>query len=186
MAPFSKRLSVPGQQQLHDINTAARERLSSVDTQDGASTEAEQKQEQKPAVAISQRSSFKNLFAFTLPKYRWIVFCAFLTAAVIAGGRTAYAVILGKMFEFVTSYGAGVIDEDYLLTETSRWCVYLCFLGIGLWVFYSLDMALWVLTGELRARTTRNVLFTTLLNKNAQWYDLREHGLSSLLVGIQT
>lgn len=107
-------------------------------------------------------------------------------SAVIAAGRTAYAVLLGKIFEVCTSYGAGIIAASDLLHQVSHWCLYMFLLGIGMWVVCSFDVALWVMAGELRAKTTRETLFSTLLNKSAAWFDLREHGMSSLMTAIQT
>ncbi|KAK3485208.1 P-loop containing nucleoside triphosphate hydrolase protein [Neurospora hispaniola] len=132
------------------------------------------------------RSSFKNLFAFTRPAHVSLMVTALCGSAVIAAGRTAYAVLLGKIFEVCTSYGAGIIAASDLLHQVSHWCLYMFLLGIGMWVVCSFDVALWVMAGELRAKTTRETLFSTLLNKSAAWFDLREHGMSSLMTAIQT
>ncbi|KAJ4390404.1 ATP-dependent permease [Neurospora sp. IMI 360204] len=132
------------------------------------------------------RSSFKNLFAFTRPAHVSLLVTALCGSAVIAAGRTAYAVLLGKIFEVCTSYGAGDITASVLLHQVSNWCLYMFLLGLGMWVVCSIDVALWVMAGELRVKTTRETLFSTLLNRSAAWFDLREHGMSSLMTSIQT
>ena len=128
----------------------------------------------------------KHLFTFTRPHHIALVLCAFFTAAVVAAGRTAYAILLGKIFDVISRWGAGALTGEGFLSEISKWCVYMCLLGLGLWLSASVDIALWVTAGELRAKTARNALFASLLRKTTQWYDLKENGMSSLMVQIQT
>ncbi|CCC14172.1 hypothetical protein SMAC4_08616 [Sordaria macrospora] len=140
----------------------------------------------QPAAPKPMRSSFKNLFAFTRPTHVWLIVSALCGSAVVGAGRTAYAILLGKIFQVCTSYGAGEITAAENLHQTSQWCLYMFLLGLGMWVFCSIDVALWVVAGELRAKTTRETLYSTLLGRSAAWFDLREHGMSSLLTAIQT
>ncbi|KAK1830120.1 alpha-factor-transporting ATPase [Podospora conica] len=137
-------------------------------------------------VAPSPQSSFKDLFAFTRRAHLPILTSAFFTAALVAAARTGYAVLTGRIFETVTRFGAGAISADEYLAEVSRWCGYLCLLGLAMWLVASLDMALWIATGELRARAAREALFRAFLKKTMAWYDARESGTSSLLVGVHT
>lgn len=132
------------------------------------------------------RSSFKNLFAFTRPAHVSLLVTALCGSALIAAGRTAYAVLLGKIFEVCTSYGSGAIEASDMFHQVSKWCLYMFLLGVGMWVSCSIDVAIWVMAGELRVKTTRETLFETLLNRSAAWFDLREHGMSSLMTTIQT
>jgi len=132
------------------------------------------------------KSSFKDLFAFTRRAHFPILTSAFFTAALVAAARTGYAVLTGRIFEIVTRFGAGLITADEYLSEISRWCGYLCLLGLAMWLVASLDMALWITTGELRAKTAREALFRAFLQKTMAWYDARESGTSSLLVGVHT
>ncbi|KAK0749732.1 P-loop containing nucleoside triphosphate hydrolase protein [Schizothecium vesticola] len=136
--------------------------------------------------SISPKSSFRDLFAFTRRAHLPILTSAFFTAALVAAARTGYAVLTGRIFEIVTRFGAGLITADEYLSEISRWCGYLCLLGLAMWLVASLDMALWITTGELRAKTAREALFGAFLQKTMAWYDARESGTSSLLVGIHT
>ncbi|KAM7194386.1 putative ABC transporter expressed in the mitochondrial inner membrane [Rhypophila sp. PSN 637] len=134
----------------------------------------------------AHRSSFKDLFAFSRPRHVLVMVSALATAALVAAGRTAYAVLLGKIFGVVAQWGAGTLDPDEFLFQISQWSIYFVVLGAGMWFVSSVDIALWVVTGELRARTTRETLFSSLLDKSTGWYDLRMNGLASLLVGIHT
>ncbi|KAK0725226.1 P-loop containing nucleoside triphosphate hydrolase protein [Lasiosphaeris hirsuta] len=134
----------------------------------------------------SPKSCWKDLFAFTRGSHRFIIACAVITSALVAGGRTAYAIVLGKIFGIVSQRGANQLDGDDFLSQISRWSGYMCLLGLGMWLISSIDIALWVMTGELRARTAREMVFDSLLHKATQWYDSREDGISSMTVGIQT
>lgn len=132
------------------------------------------------------KSSFSDLFAFTRRAHLPILTSALLTAALVAAARTGYAVLTGRIFEIVTRFGAGLLTADEYLSEISKWCGYLCLLGLAMWAVASLDMALWIATGELRAKTAREALFQAFLQKTMSWYDARESGTSSLLVGVHT
>lgn len=134
----------------------------------------------------SPQSSFSDLFAFTRRAHLPILTSALVTAALVAAARTGYAVLTGRIFDIVTRFGAGLLTADEYLADISRWCGYLCLLGLAMWAVASLDMALWIATGELRAKTAREALFRALLQKTMAWYDARESGTSSLLVGVHT
>lgn len=131
-------------------------------------------------------SSFSDLFAFTRRAHLPILTSALLTAALVAAARTGYALLTGRIFDIVTRFGAGLLTADEYLAAISRWCGYLCLLGLAMWAVASLDMALWIATGELRAKTAREALFRAFLQKTMAWYDARESGTSSLLVGVHT
>ncbi|KAK3385407.1 P-loop containing nucleoside triphosphate hydrolase protein [Podospora didyma] len=140
----------------------------------------------KDVVPVTQKSSFKDLFAFTQRSHISIIICAFVTAALVAAGKTAFAILLGKIFDVVSRFGALLLTSQEFISEISQWALYLTLLGFGVWLSASLDATLWVITGELRARAARNSLFASLLKKTTQWYDSQESGMSSLMVGIQT
>ncbi|KAK0649026.1 P-loop containing nucleoside triphosphate hydrolase protein [Cercophora newfieldiana] len=137
-------------------------------------------------MAQGQKSTFKDLFSFTQRAHVPIIVCAFFTAALVAGTRTAYAVLTGKIFELSTKFGAGVLPGSDFLSQTSTLTIYMCLLGLGMWLVASIDVALWVTTGELRAKTARKTLFASFLRKTMTWYDSRDNGMSSLMVGIHT
>ncbi|KAK4187799.1 putative ABC transporter expressed in the mitochondrial inner membrane [Podospora australis] len=139
-----------------------------------------------PPSLPTTRSTFATLFSFTHRRHIPLVAISFFTATIVAAGRTAYAILLGKIFEVVSEWGAGALTSSGLLAEISQWCIYFVLLGLGVWLFSSIDIALWVVCGEIRARTTRETMFGALLGKTAGWYDLRGEGVWALLVQVQT
>ncbi|KAK3317809.1 hypothetical protein B0T19DRAFT_298560 [Cercophora scortea] len=145
----------------------------------------------KQAVPVTQKSTFqrsnsKHLFVFTRPGNVWMIACAVFTAALAAAGRAAYTIVFGRIFDLSSQWGANAIAGDRFLSETSQWCIYMCLIGLGMWLVSSIELAFWVISGELRARTARDTLFASLLKKTAEWYDLRENGMSSFMVAVQT
>ena len=57
-------------------------------------------------------------------------------------------------------------------------------LGVGVWVFSTVDVAAWVVGGELRARTVREEVFGVLLGRGVGWFEGREEGVGGLGVGV--
>ncbi|CAP65972.1 uncharacterized protein PODANS_5_11640, partial [Podospora anserina S mat+] len=141
---------------------------------------------EKAGPVPTTRSTFATLFSFTRPKHIPLILLSFLTASLVAAGRTAYAIMLGKIFEIVSKWGAGTLTPNEFVSQISQWSIYFVLLGLGVWLFSSIDIALWVVSGELRARTTREIMFGSLLRKTAGWYDLRGEGVWALLVQVQT
>jgi ATP-binding cassette subfamily B (MDR/TAP) protein 1 len=45
----------------------------------------------------------------------------------------------------------------------------------------SVDMALWITSGALRTNKARRTLFSVLVQKEMDWFDSREDGMSSFL-----
>ena len=54
-----------------------------------------------------------------------------------------------------------------------------------MWAIGSMDMALWITSGELRAKAARKTLFSALIQKEMEWFDLRDDGISSLVIQTQ-
>ena len=140
----------------------------------------------EPRSTASARSSFRHLFVFVDRHHVLLVAGGVLAAMSVAAGRTIYAILIGKIFQLVSQWGAGALTGDVFMLDMSRLCVLLCVLGICDWLLNSLDMTLWVVSGELTAKRARRTLFASLLRKSMGWYDARENGIASLIVGIQT
>ncbi|KAH8906346.1 P-loop containing nucleoside triphosphate hydrolase protein [Coniochaeta sp. PMI_546] len=125
------------------------------------------------------------LFAFTNPRQLGIILCAVCTAGVVAAGKTVYTVLLGRTFDVVAKYGASALSGQELFAQISQWCGYMTVLGVGMWALSSMDMALWITSGELRAVTARETLFSRMIEKEMDWFDTRGDGMSSLIIQTQ-
>ncbi|GAB1317739.1 ATP-dependent permease [Madurella fahalii] len=130
------------------------------------------------------RSTFLHLFAFTPPRHIPLLVLSILSSAVVAAGRTGYVVFLGKIFELVSARGAGRLPPGEFLDEICRWAVYMVLLGVGMWVFSTLEVALWVVGGQLRAREARETVWAVLMRRAVGWFEAREEGVGAVLAGV--
>ncbi|KAL2195012.1 P-loop containing nucleoside triphosphate hydrolase protein [Corynascus similis CBS 632.67] len=138
-------------------------------------------------VATTAKSSFQDLFTFTQARHVPLLTASISTAALVAAGRTTYVVLLGRIFNVVARFGAGVVQPADLLTQIAGWAVWMCVLGVGMWAVSTVNIAAWVVAGELRARTARSELFSRLLmGKEVGWFEAREEGVSGLTVSVAT
>ncbi|KAK4132745.1 P-loop containing nucleoside triphosphate hydrolase protein [Trichocladium antarcticum] len=130
------------------------------------------------------KSTFRHLVTFTPPAHYPFLGLALGTAAAVAACRTAYAVVLGKIFQAVAAFGAGALPADVFLAEVARWCVWLCGLGAAVWVFASLDVVAWVVGGELRARVVRGRVFGGLVGCGVGWFEGRAEGVAGVVNAV--
>ncbi|KAL2024917.1 hypothetical protein VTK56DRAFT_3616 [Thermocarpiscus australiensis] len=131
-------------------------------------------------------SIFTDLFAFTPPSHAPLLAFSILTSAAVAAGKTAYAVLLGRIFGVVAAFGAGALSPPEYLAQIVRWAVWMCVLGAGMWVFSTLDVAAWVVGGELRARRAREAVFGVLMGRGVGWFEMRTEGVGGLVSAVQT
>lgn len=139
-----------------------------------------------PSSPTKAKSNITHLFAFTPPAHVPLLVVSFTTAAVLAGSRTAYAIFLGHVFECASRFAAGVLAPDPFLSEISQWALWLTVLGAGMWAVATVDIAAWIVGGELRAKTAREQVFATLLKRNMGWFEKQGEGVGGLVVGIAT
>jgi ATP-binding cassette subfamily B (MDR/TAP) protein 1 len=130
-------------------------------------------------------SRWKQFFCFTSPRGICILIAAVVTAGLNATGKTAFPVILGYIFQAGAKYGDGSLSGQSLYSQVSLWCGYMAVMGLGVWFFSSLDLSLWITSGALRAKKARETLFSVLIEKEMDWFDSREDGISSLVIQTQ-
>ena len=131
------------------------------------------------------KASWIHLFAFVNRQHAGLLLSAVAAAMVVAGAKTFYAIVLGKIFDIVSKFGAGKIDGDDTLAGVTTWCVVLTAVGGAIWLANAAFMALWIIFGEVCAKSARDRLFAALLRKDMGWFDSQGDGLSSMLVRIQ-
>jgi ATP-binding cassette subfamily B (MDR/TAP) protein 1 len=132
------------------------------------------------------RSSFRHLFSFTRWNQAAPLTAALTASAAFAAIKSIYPIFLGKIFNIVSDFGAGRRSGSETLHEISHWSQILIGLAIVNCLSGSAFLALWVIFGELQAKSVRQDVFKSLLSKNMAWFDSLDQGISSLLVRIQT
>ena len=144
---------------------------------------------QKPKEDLKQpetKPSWRSLFAFTTRQHATIAAGA-VVASIFSGLiRPTSAIIFGKLFGALTDYGARNVNSEELLHKVSIWCMGLALLGVATWIVEAGFFSLWLIFGELQAKCARQKMFSGMLDKNMEWYDLHEDGVASLLSRIET
>ena len=133
-----------------------------------------------------QRSSFKHLFSFTRWNHTASLLAALVASAAFASVKSVLSVVLGKIFDAVSDFGAGHGSGSETLSNVARWALVLLGMGAANWLATTALLLLWVIFGELQANCARKEIFESLLSKEMSWYDSLDQGISSLLVRIQT
>ncbi|KAH6623211.1 P-loop containing nucleoside triphosphate hydrolase protein, partial [Chaetomium tenue] len=100
-------------------------------------------------------STLAHLFTFTPPHHTPLLLLSLTTAALVAAGRTVYAILLGRIFGVVSRFGAGLLSPDDFLAQIAQWAVWMCVLGVGVWVVATVDVG--VQTRELQAATSQTL-----------------------------
>ena len=129
---------------------------------------------------------WRSLFAFTTLQHAGLAAAAVVASIFTGLIRPISAIIFGKIFNCFTDYGAGTVDLKETTDTISTWCIALTALGAGTWIVEWAFFYLWILFGELQAKSVRQQMFLGLLHKNMEWYDRREDGIGSLLIRIET
>lgn len=111
---------------------------------------------------------------------------AILAAFAVGAFKTSLAVAFGQFFQHAVDFSIGSLSPRDALTQVEGLCILLCGLGAGHWAANTAFLSSWVIFGELQARSAREHIFESLLDKDIAWYDGQSDGTSSLLVRIET
>ena len=130
--------------------------------------------------------SWRDMFHFTRKRHLPILALAILSTAVAAAIKASSSVFMGFLFQAVTDYGSGTLDAQQALGQVVSWCLILCAMAAGDGLSNMVMLSSWSIFGELQAREIRTRLFSGLLNKDMEWFDTRQDGISSLLVRMRT
>lgn len=138
-------------------------------------------EEQRYASQVGWRA----LFGFTTTSHIAILISALASATAAAATLPVFSVIYGLVFGAYSDYGAGRVDGDELLSEVTRLCIIMTGVAAASWVLNSIFFFLFLLFGELQAKSARNRIFSVLIRKDMEWFDLRESGIAAFLPIIQ-
>lgn len=127
-----------------------------------------------------------SIFAFTTKKHVLILFPAILLATIAGAIRPVLAILLGYIFDELLGFGTGDSTPSDLLQNVSTWTVAIAGAGVATLLTNGAFFSLWLVFGEMQARSVRDIAFDSMLEKEMKWYDLRTDGIGSLLIRIQT
>lgn len=128
---------------------------------------------------------WKALFGFTTASDIPVLISALASAAAAAATLPVFSIVYGLIFGAYSDYGAEKINGDQLLSEVSRLCLVLVGVAAANWVFNSIFFFLFLLFGELQAKSARTRIFDVLIRKDMAWFDTRDSGMAAFLPTIQ-
>lgn len=132
------------------------------------------------------KPTFRSLFAFTTKKHI-INLIPCVTFAIVSGVlKPISAIFYGNIFGALTDFGGGTITSQETVHQVSKWCIAISILGGAVWFFEGLFLCSWMIFGELQARNVRGKMFSGMLEKDLEWFDLRKDGIGSLLIRLET
>lgn len=147
--------------------------------QEKTNTQANEEQE------YASHVGWKALFGFTTSSHVAVLISALASAAVAAATLPVFSIIYGLVFGVYSDYGAGKVDGMQLLDEVTRLCLIMTGIATASWVLNSIFFFLFLLFGELQAKSARTRIFDALIRKDMTWFDMRESGIAAFLPTIQ-
>ncbi|KZM19619.1 ABC-type xenobiotic transporter [Ascochyta rabiei] len=146
--------------------------------------------QEKPTQADEEQQyalqvGWKALFAFTTNSHLAVLMSALASAAIAAATLPVFSIIYGLVFGAYSDYGAGKANGDELLSEVTRLCLIMTGIAAASWIFNSIFFFLFLLFGELQAKSARTRIFDVLIRKDMTWFDMRESGIAAFLPTIQ-
>ncbi|OBT62446.1 hypothetical protein VE03_08637 [Pseudogymnoascus sp. 23342-1-I1] len=114
------------------------------------------------------KPAWKSMFAFTTRGHLAVMVPAWISSITAGVIKPAMAIFMGFIFDDIAEYVAGSS------------------LGLGSCLANAGFFGLWLVFGESQAKQARERLFTGLLRREMEWYDLCKDGISPVLIRIQT
>lgn len=131
-------------------------------------------------------TSLKALFNFTNRSHLIILIPALILSAISGILLPTLAIVFGKFFDALASFGAGTIGDHELVQKVLSNTYALVALGGATWLLKGGYFTVWLVFGELQAKSIRDALFRSLLHKDLEWFEMRSSGVGSLLSRLQT
>ena len=98
----------------------------------------------------------------------------------------ALAILFGRFFEALSEYDAAAIQEKELVRKVLINTYALIALGGATWLLKGCYFTLWLVFGQLQAKSVQDALFQCLLHREVQWFEERTNGVGSLLSRVQS
>lgn len=131
------------------------------------------------------KPSWKSLFGFTTRKHLPTLAVG-AGAAFLAGCVTpALAIFLGNVFDLFTSFGAGQMQSDTLMSQIVMNCLGMVGLGAAGWLLNGAYFGIFVAFGEIQAWDIRRMVLVSLLKRDIEWFEAQHEGSGAFLSGIQ-
>jgi ATP-binding cassette, subfamily B (MDR/TAP), member 1 len=135
-------------------------------------------EESSKAARTKSDSAWKHLFKFTqvkhLPALLPAICCSFIAGAT----KPVMTIYIGKFFTAFGGYTAKQVSLDDFKDRTLTSIYGFIVIGVATLAAKGGSTACWMIFGEMQARQIREQLFEGLLEKDLEWFDMREQVLA--------
>lgn len=134
---------------------------------------------------LVKRPGWRSLFNFTTRIHLFPLSLAFIFSVASGIIIPVLAVLLGKLFGLFTDFGADKISGSELVKKVSVYGIALVGLGSASGLLNAGYFMIWLIFGELQAKSVRDRLFDGMLEKDMEWYDMRKNGVDTVISRLQ-
>ena len=135
---------------------------------------------------VATHTSWRSLFNFTSTTDALPLLLGLILSVAAGIVNPALAILLGKIFDLFTKFGAGEISGPDLVEKISTNTIVLAGLGTASGLLHAGYFMLWLGFGELQAKHVRERLFDGMLEKDMGWFDMRTDGIDTLVSRLQS
>ena len=135
---------------------------------------------------LAKHTSWRSLFNFTSTTDALPLLLGLILSIAAGIVNPALAILLGRIFDLFTNFGAGEISGSDLVEKISTNAIILSGLGTASGLLHAGYFTLWLVFGELQAKHVRERLFDGMLEKDMGWYDMRTDGINTLVSRLQS
>ncbi|KAI9654169.1 MAG: hypothetical protein M1831_005523 [Alyxoria varia] len=132
------------------------------------------------------KAGWKALFAFTTGRHATPLGVAIGFALASGIIPPAFAILLGKIFDQFTDFGAQRLTSAEFEHRMGSLSTYVTVVGAASLILNGCFFMVWVMFGELQAQVCRMNIFEGLSQKSIEWYDMRKSGTGALITRIQS
>ncbi|KIW71943.1 hypothetical protein PV04_00169 [Phialophora macrospora] len=131
-------------------------------------------------------NGWKSLFSFTAKSHLPVLLPAIFMSTAAGTLQPTMAFFFGKFFDSFSDFASGKVDGAIFMSRTLTSFHAMFAIGAATFLFKGALFILWLVFGELQARCVRELLFTSLLDRDMGWYEARTSGVGTLLTRIQS
>lgn len=135
---------------------------------------------------LKAKAQWTASFTFTQRGHYGVLCLAIFFATCSALVQPTVSIFMGRYSDALAQFGGGFIDSGTLRDRTMVGVHAFIVLGCCTLFTNAGMFATWTIFGEMQAKSVREELFRSLLEKDLEWFEMRESGIASLLTRLQT
>ena len=139
-----------------------------------------------PNLSDNKKTQWRALFRFTKRRHLIALVPAVCLSVIVGLVDPAMTILLGKFFNGFAQYSSGDISGDEMMRRIMPAIYGFLLLGASMMILQGGAFACWTIFGEMQAKQVREELFQGLLDKDLEWFEMREQGVGNLLTRLQT